>query len=390
MPLAQHHWCAANKRFWDGVKLASIRVSAEGEQPTTACMKEVHLDYGIYYRSKIAKLWQEVKTYSPAEPLKAGQCPCWAAAELVRKRTADKLYNLLPNESLWIQILAGNPFKPLHFLKWSMGPEIHFYVSVKHGLHESRSIPGYWLRTGVHSRDMLTSGPACTARIHRATTALLSHSSAGHMLEMSMLHTLTSAIQCHTAVLHRPQTPILVQNLSPPASSKSLPVEEALPISSVPVLWTKAAVIIVRVPCESPVQLTFLLTRLSLKLSKQSCRSGWFWACAHVHRWSGAEGGRSKGTLVTSFNSPASAALCAACGKLERSFDATPGLAFCITASLANALCYSPASARQFWRLALGQDQSLLNSNQTWEMHWLGPKVGPAAPSSSVLPVWLQ
>lgn len=40
MPLAQHHWCAANKRFWDGVKLASIRVSAEGEQPTTACMKK--------------------------------------------------------------------------------------------------------------------------------------------------------------------------------------------------------------------------------------------------------------------------------------------------------------------------------------------------------------
>lgn len=76
MPLAQHHWCAANKRFWDGFKLASIRVSAEGEQPTTACMKDAHLDYSIYYRSRIAKLWQEVKTYSPAEPLKAGQCPC--------------------------------------------------------------------------------------------------------------------------------------------------------------------------------------------------------------------------------------------------------------------------------------------------------------------------
>lgn len=32
---------------------------------------------------------------------------------------------------------------------------------------------------------------------------------------------------------------------------------------------------------------------------------------------------------------------------------------------LANALCYILVSSRQFWRLALGQVQSLLNSNQT-------------------------
>lgn len=187
--------------------------------------------FGLQYllQEQNSKTLAEVKTYSPAEPLKAGQCPCWAVAELVGKRTADKLYNLLPNESLWTQILAGNPFKPLHFLKWKkIGPEIYFYVSSKHGLHESRSISGYWLRTGVHGRDMLSSGAVCIERIHRATTALLSHSNAGHILEISMLHTLTSAMQCHTAVLHRPQPPILLQNLSPPASPKSLPVEEAV------------------------------------------------------------------------------------------------------------------------------------------------------------------
>lgn len=56
--------------------------------------EEVHLAYGIYCRGRIAKLWQEVKMYSPEETLKAGQCPWRAAAELVGKRTADKLYNL--------------------------------------------------------------------------------------------------------------------------------------------------------------------------------------------------------------------------------------------------------------------------------------------------------
>lgn len=60
-----------NRRLWDGVTLVSLRVSAE-EEPTTTCMKEVHLDDGIYCRSSKAKLLQEVKTYSLAERLKAG------------------------------------------------------------------------------------------------------------------------------------------------------------------------------------------------------------------------------------------------------------------------------------------------------------------------------
>ena len=71
-------------------------------------------------------------------------------------------------------------------------------------------------------------------------------------------------------------------------------------------------------------------------------------ACAQADfLWREAEGGRSKGALVTSFNTPASAALLcgavaqlltslsalrAGCGKLEGSRDAAPGPAFCITA----------------------------------------------------------
>ena len=75
-----------------------------------------------------------------------------------------------------------------------MGLEIYFYVSVTCGLHESRSISGYWLRTGVHGRDVLNLGAACTVRIRRATTILLSLSSAHHILETLMLRTLTSAL----------------------------------------------------------------------------------------------------------------------------------------------------------------------------------------------------
>jgi len=61
-----------NRRFWDGVKLCCLRVSAEEEQAMTACMKEVHLDSGIHCGSSKAKLLQEVKTYSLAEQLEAG------------------------------------------------------------------------------------------------------------------------------------------------------------------------------------------------------------------------------------------------------------------------------------------------------------------------------
>lgn len=47
-------------------------VSAEGEQPTTACTKEAHLDCGIYCGSGKVKLLCEVKSCSLAEWLKAG------------------------------------------------------------------------------------------------------------------------------------------------------------------------------------------------------------------------------------------------------------------------------------------------------------------------------
>lgn len=69
-----------------------------------------------------------------------------------------------------------------------MGPKISFYVSCKHGLHESRNTSDYWLRTGVHGRDMPSLGAACIVNIHRATTVVLSHSSASFNTPASAAH----------------------------------------------------------------------------------------------------------------------------------------------------------------------------------------------------------
>lgn len=107
-------------------------------------------------------------------------------------------------------------------------------------------------------------------------------------------------------------------------------------------------------------------------------------ACAQVDfLWSGAEGGRTKGTLVMFFNSPASAALlCCAVAQLFHCLLDAGRQGEVVTQHqdppsasqrlLANALCCGPASSSQFWRQALDKVQSLLNSNQTQEMHWLG------------------
>lgn len=129
-----------------------------------------------------------------------------------------------------------------------MGLEIYFYVSVKRGLHESRSISGYWLRTRVHGRDMLSLGAAGTGRICRATTVLLFLSSA-HILETPTY--VTSLLRCCSA---QPTDTSFSARPFSTCLNEAAPSGRSVPVSPVPVLPPKAAAVTVRVPCRSPAQ----------------------------------------------------------------------------------------------------------------------------------------
>lgn len=277
-----------------------------------------------------------------------------------------------------------------------MGLEIYFYVSVKCGLHESRSISGYWLRTRVHGRDMLSLGAASTARICRATTVLLSFSSA-HILETPMY--VPSLLRCCSA---QPTDTSFSARPFSTCLNKAAPSGRSLPVSPVPVPPPKAAAVTVRVPCRSPGQPTSPPTSPPVSLCTQSCRSGGSWACVCVCRWMfHGEGLREEGPKVLGLHlsTPLPQQHCGAVlwhgsipafpprvldvGGWREAVMQHRDLRSVLQPFLANALCCRPASSSQFWRLAQDQVQSSLNSNQTWEMHWPGSQAGPVAPSSS-------
>lgn len=127
-------------------------------------------------------------------------------------------------------------------------------------------------------------------------------------------------------------------------------------------------------------------------------------ACAQVDfLWSEAEGGRSKGTLVMFFNSPASAALLWCVVPWHSSSPAFPLCVLdvgrggevvtqhqdppsALQTLLANALCpFQPVL-----ETGPGPGSVIAELKSDVRNALAGLQVCPAAPSSSVLPVWTQ
>lgn len=128
-----------------------------------------------------------------------------------------------------------------------MGLEIYFYVSVKPGLHESRSIPGYWLRNGSAWQGCATPGNSShsedlqgnhTSPLPFQCIPYLGDANAS--ARPSLLHCSATLLFCtahrhqfhHKAFLHLPKL-----SNTPKLSGRSLTV------SSIPQIPTKAATV---------------------------------------------------------------------------------------------------------------------------------------------------